>query len=262
MLSARADYIKERIEDLKGLLRAHSTTADLPIWVTAFSQDIRTRNHVNDSAYQATFIVKNTLDLIGLVDLIGYWQLSDVDSEYIDTTRILFGGTGIISKDGLKKTGFSALKRMSIINTLMIRKEGNMLLTTNAINTYNIVLYNYAHFTDLYCLTTGEGVTHDNVYTVFDDAATKDITITLNGLEPGRYKVVTTTLNREHGSLFDEWIRYGIIDGLQPHDIRYLEDIVHPQRAVRYHESCDGTLRLSMQMLPHEIKFLLLLREM
>ena len=262
VLSARADYIKGRIDDLKYLLRTHLATADLPIWVTAFSQDIRTRNHVNDSAYQATFIVKNTLDLIGMVDVIGYWQLSDVDSEYIDTTRILFGGTGIISKDGLKKSGFSALKRLSTINTLMIRKEGNMLLTTNAINTYNIVLYNYAHFTDLYCLTTGEGVTHDNVYTVFADAATKDIAISLNGLEPGRYKVVTTTLNREHGSLFDEWIRYGMIDGLQPHDIHYLQDIVHPQRAVRYCESVDGTMRLSMQMLPHEIKFLILLREM
>ena len=262
MLSARADYIRDRVYDLKVLLEKSAFHTEVPIWITAFSQDIRTRNHDNDSAYQATFIVKNTLDLIGLVDLIGYWQLSDVDSEYIDTTRILFGGTGIISKDGLKKPGFSALKRLGNLNTLMIRKEGNMLLTTNAINTYNIVLYNYAHFNDLYCLTTGEGVTHDNVYTVFADAATKDICIQLNGLEKGRYKVITTTLNRENGSLFDEWLRYGIIDELQPHDIRYLEDIVHPQRAVRYHECSDGALHLTMQMLPHEVKFLLILREM
>ena len=262
VLSSRADYIRDRITDVKTLLQNSPGHETLPIWVTAFSQDIRTRNHVNDSAYQATFIVKNTLDLIGMVDLIGYWQLSDVDSEYIDTTRILFGGTGIISKDGLKKPGFAALKRLGNLNTLMIRKERNMLLTTNAINTYNIVLYNYAHFTDLYCLTTGEGVTPDNVYTVFADAATRDIAIHLNGLENGRYKVVTTTLNREYGSLFDEWLRYGIMDELQPHDIRYLRDIVHPQRAVRYHECSDGSLHLSMQMLPHEVKFLLILREM
>ena len=234
----------------------------IPIWLTVFSQDIRTRNHVNDSAYQATFITKNTLDLIDLVDTIGYWQLSDVDSEYIDTTRILFGGTGIISKDGLKKPGFSTLKRLSSINTLMIQKEGNMLVTTNAINTYNIVLYNYAHFTDLYCLTNGESVTCDNVYTEFRDAATKDIGITLKGLQKGRYKVITTTLNRENGSLFDEWVRYGIMDGLQPHDIHYLQDIVHPQRIVRYHDCEDGVLQLGIQMLPHEVKFLLVLREL
>lgn len=261
IISSDPDYIRNRVSDLRELLDRRGGT-DIPIWITVFSQDIRTRNHVNDSAHQATFIVKNTLDLIGLVDVVGYWQLSDMDSEYIDTTRILFGGTGIISKDGLKKPGFSALKRLSSINTLMVKKEGNMLLTTNAINTYNLVLYNYAHFTDLYCLSNGEGVTWNNAYTVFDDAATKDLAITLRGLEQGRYKVITTTLNRENGCLFDEWLRYGIMDGLQPHDIHYLQDIVHPQRAVRYHDCTDGTLRLTAQMLPHEVKFLIILREM
>lgn len=261
ILSSNPDYIRSRVQEIRDVL-SERFGESIPIWLTVFSQDIRTRNHVNDSCYQATFIVKNTLDLIGVADLIGYWQLSDVESEYIDTTRILFGGTGIISKDGLKKPGFSALKRLSSINTLMIRKEDNLLVTTNAINTYNIVLCNYAHFTDLYCLNNGESVTCENVYTEFRDAATKDIAITLNGLQSGRYKVITTTLNRENGSLFDEWMRYGILDGLQPHDIRYLEDIVHPQRTVRYQECEDGVLKLTMQMLPHEVKFLLVLREM
>ena len=91
---------------------------------------------------------------------------------------------------------------------------------------------------------------------------TKTRAIRLGGLERGRYKVITTTLNREHGSLFDEWLRYGILDELQPHDIHYLQDIVHPHRAVRYQDCTDGSLLLNVQMLPHEVKFLLLLREL
>lgn len=261
IIASDPNYIRNRVESIRNMISTRFGE-HMPIWLTVFSQDVRTRNHVNDSAYQATFITKNTIDLIGLADVIGYWQLSDIDTEYIDTTRILFGGTGIISKDGLKKPGFSALKRLSSINTLLVRKEPNMLITTNAINTYNVVLCNYAHFTDLYCLSNGESVTYNNAYTVFGDAATKNIDLTLNGLQAGRYKVITTTLNRENGSLFDEWLGYGIIDGLQPHDIRYLEDIVHPQRMVRYHDCEDGTLKLSMQMLPHEVKFLLILREL
>jgi len=261
IIASDPDYIRSRVESIRDMIHERFG-AHMPIWLTVFSQDVRTRNHVNDSAYQATFITKNTIDLIGLADVIGYWQLSDIDTEYIDTTRILFGGTGIVSKDGLKKPGFSALKRLSSINTLLIKKEPSMLVTTNAINTYNVVLCNYAHFTDLYCLSNGEGVAYDNAYTVFGDAATKDISVELKGLRNGRYKVVTTTLNRENGSLFDEWLRYGIIDGLQPHDIRYLRDIVHPQRTVRYHDCENGALKLSMQMLPHEVKFLLILREL
>ncbi len=261
IISSDPDYIRNRVESICTTIN-ECFGEKMSVWLTVFSQDVRTRNHMNDSAYQATFITKNTIDLVGLVDVIGYWQLSDIDTEYIDTTRILFGGTGIISKDGLKKPGFSALKRLGIINTLLVHKEPNFLVTTNAINTYNIVLCNYAHFTDLYCLTNGENVTHDNVYTYFRDAATKDIEINLNGLQDGRYKVIVTTLNREYGSLFDQWLGYGIIDGLQPHDIRYLNDIVHPQRIVRYYDCENGAINLSTQMLPHEVKFILILREL
>ncbi len=261
VFSPNPNYVRDCVQEIRDILDRAGMTG-LPIWVTAFGPDVRTRNHVNDSCYQATFIAKNTIDLIGLVDVIGYWQLSDVDTEYVDTPRILFGGTGILSKDGLKKPGFTTLKRLSSINTLLVEKTGSMLLTTNAINTYNIVLYNYAHFTNVYCLSSGEGVTYDNAYTVFGDAATRDITVNLGGLQPGRYKVITTTLNRESGSLFDEWLRYGIIDDLQPHDIRYLRDIVHPHRAVRYQECEDGRLELTIQMLPHEVKFLIIIREL
>ena len=261
IISSDPDYIKNRVENICHTINERFGQK-IPVWLTVFSPDIRTRNHINDSAYQATFIVKNTIDLIDLVDVIGYWQLSDIDTEYIDTTRILFGGTGIISKDGLKKPGFSALKRLGSLNTLLIHKEPHLLVTTNSINTYNIVMSNYAHFTDVYCLTNGENVTSDNVYTYFRDAATKDIDIYLNGLTKGRYKLITTTLNREYGSLFDQWLSYGIMDGLQPHDIRYLRDIVHPQRMVKYYDCIDGTLSFSTQMLPHEVKFILILREL
>ena len=261
MVSPNPNYTRDCVREIRDILDGMGL-AGLPIWVTALGPEVRTRNHVSDSCYQATFIAKNTIDLIGLVDVIGYWQLSDIDTEYIDTNRILFGGTGILSKDGLKKPGFTTLKRLSRINTLMVEKTGNLLLTTNGINTYNIVLYNYAHFNNLYCLSSGEGVSCDNVYTTFDDAATKNISLSLNGLQPGRYKVITTTLNRASGSLFDEWLRYGIIDELQPHDIRYLQDIVHPHRSVRYQDCKSDSLMLTLQMLPHEVKFLILIREL
>lgn len=261
VVSPNPNYIRDSVTVIRDFMTEHLSTP-IPIWITTFGPEVRTRNHVSDSCYQATFIAKNTLDLIGLVDVIGYWQLSDIDTEYIDTSRILFGGTGILSKDGLKKPGFTTLKRLSSINTNLIEKSGNLLMTTNGINTYNIVLYNYAHFTNEYCLSGGDGVTYDNAYTVFGDAATRDISVNLNGLQAGRYKVITTTLNRESGSLFDEWLRYGIIDELQPHDIRYLHDIVHPHRSVRYQDCENGSMKLTLQMLPHEIKFLILIREL
>ena len=97
---------------------------------------------------------------------------------------------------------------------------------------------------------------------MFRDATTKDIHIHLGGLQDGRYKLIITTLNREHGSLFDEWLRYGVMDELQAQDIHYLRDIVHPQRSVRFLMCEGGTMELTLQMLPHEVKFLRLIREL
>lgn len=85
--SPNPEYLRDRVMDIKDCIR-RIFGEELPIWITVFGSDIRTRNYMNDSCYQATFITKNTIDLIDLVEVIGYWQLSDVDTEYIDTTRM------------------------------------------------------------------------------------------------------------------------------------------------------------------------------
>ena len=44
--------------------------------------------------------------------------------------------------------------------------------------------------------------------------------------------------------------------------IRYLQDIVHPHRPVRCQECKNGSSKLTLQMLSHEVKFLILIREL
>ncbi len=261
ILSPNPNFIRDSICSLREELTQHYGR-EMPLYVSVLAPDVRIRNFSNDSCYQSVFFTKNTLDLIGLVDLIGYWQLSDADSEHSDTTRMFFGGTGILSKDGLKKPGFAALKRMARLEPLLIRREEGMVLTTNGINAYTMLLYNYVHFNNLYCLSNGEDTNIDNVYTVFNSPVTRDVGIHLDKLHPGRYRVIVTTINREHGSSFDEWLRYGLLDEPQPYDVRYLRDITHPHRAVSFYDCPDGRLDLTVQMLPHEVKYLLILRQM
>ena len=258
IISPDPDYIRRSVLAIRYAVR-ECFGPDMPIYVTAMGPDIRTRNFVNDSCYQSVFFAKNTVDLIGLADGIGYWQFSDLCSDYHDTPRLFFGGTGILNKYGLKKPGFAALKRMARLETQLIAKESGMLLTTNGINAYTMLLYNYSHFNNLYCLSNGEGTVMENVYTVFNTPATKDVAIHLKGLKPGRYRVVITTINREHGSIFDEWMRYGLLDYPQLYDIQYLRDITHPHRAVSFSDCPEGSLDITVQMAPHEVKLLLIL---
>ena len=258
IISPNPNYIRRSVMAIRYAVREH-VGPDVPIFVTALGPDIRTRNFVNDSCYQGVFFAKNTVDLIGVADGIGYWQFSDLCSDYHDTPRLFFGGTGILNKYGLKKPGFATLKRMARLETQFVAKEDGMLLTTNGINAYTMLLYNYSHFNNLYCLANGEDTAMENVYTVFNSPATKDVAVHLKGMKNGRYRVIITTINRENGSIFDEWLRYGLYDDPQPYDIQYLRDITHPNRAVSFYDCTDGSMDLTVQMAPHEVKMLLIL---
>ncbi len=156
-----------------------------------------------------------------------------------------------------------ALIGLADANPLLVEKRDGLMLTANGVNTFHLTLCNYAHFREDYCLTGGEGITWENAYTVFRDAATRSLQVKLGRLAPGRYRITTVTINREHGSLFDSWIRYGILDDLRPGDIRYLQNTVHPHQSVRYLDCGEeGTLVLEVQMLPHEVKCITLTREL
>lgn len=259
--SSDPDFARHKIAVVKEILAEHSNMTQR-LFLTVFGTDIKTRNPLSDSCFQSAFLVKNTIDLVGMVELVGYWQLSDIATEYVDAARMLFGGTGLLSKHGLKKPGFTALKRMNYLPTQMIKKGDGFLVATNTRNTYHVIACNYAHYSDVFCVSDAASLPVEEVYSSFSNPFTKDVTIKLCRMPTGRYKVITTSLNREYGSLLDEWVRYGILDDLQPRDIHYFRDIVHPQRLARYLDCKDGTLTLHAQLLPHEVKFYEIIREL
>ncbi len=261
LISSDTNHIYNEIVKIKKVLESHKKITQR-LWLVAMGSSLQTEDYTNDTCFQSAFLTKNTIDLVGLVEAIGYWKLSDSADEYSDSSRILFGSPGLLSKNGLKKPGFSALKRLNQISNILLKKEDGLMAVSNGINLYNIVLCNYTHFNEMFCISGGQGMEIEMAYSNFADQMTKDISLTLEGVENGRYKVITSTINREHGSLFDEWMRFGIIDDLQPNDINYLRDIVHPQRISHYLDCVDNTLNLHTQLLTHEVKFYEIIREL
>ena len=261
VVSSDPHFASKRVDELRAIMSQYKGLTSR-LFVTAFGADIYSRNYTNDTCHQAAFLVKNTVDLLGKIEALGYWQLSDIEARYSDTERILFGGTGFISVDGIKKPGFSALELLAKISPHVVKQGDSYLLTTNTRNVLHLLLYNYAHFNDVYCVGPGSRITLDEAYSVFRSPETKDFSITLSGLVTGNYKVMSTTLSREHGSLLDAWIKYGILDNLQPSELQYFRDTVHPHRLARYMQCQDGTLGLRVQLLPHEVKFLTIIREL
>jgi len=231
------------------------------ICLTVFGSDISTRNPINDSCYQSAFLVKNTVELLGKVDMLGYWQLSDICNTNFDSGRLLFGGNGIVSQHGLKKPSFFALKRLNQAGGYLVQKNDNFLVTTDCSRTVIIILYNYIHFGEQYCLRGTVADPLHEIYSAFDMPNVLDMTLKLEGLPTGQYRVTTSILNREHASVLDEWLRYGLIDKLYPRDIKYFQDITHPARQARNYVSVDGRIDIHSQLLPHEVRVIEIVHE-
>lgn len=259
--TANPHFMRDQVLRMKEVLAQYPSITQ-SLYLTAFGVDVKARNPLNDSCFQSSFLTLNTIDLVGLVDMVGYWQLSDIATEYTDSARILFGGNGLINKNGLKKPGFTALKRMSNLSPHLIQRSEGCIITTNTRNAYQIMACNYVHFSDVFCVCDSSAVPEEEAYSVFTDLSTKDLTIRLEQLPPGQYKIITTTLNRDSGCLLDEWLRYGILDNLHLRDIRYFSDIVHPNRQARQVNCADGIMELHVHMLPHEVKFFEIIREL
>ena len=69
---------------------------------------ISDRNLINDSCFKGAYILKNYIDLIDRVEGMSYFVGSDRVSEYYDTEELLFGGTGLLTKDGIQKPAMFA----------------------------------------------------------------------------------------------------------------------------------------------------------
>lgn len=260
VLSADTEIALHRVDAINTLLSGHKNqTKDL--FVTVFGPDVNARNMLNDTCFQASFITKNTLDLVGKVKVLGYWQLSDIEAAYNDTNRLLFGGTGIVSKDGIIKPGFLAIKQMSGLQENVIQKGDGYIATTNKRNRYDIVLYNYIHFNGAYRVSNARPTKLEEAYKYFDEPTNQEIVMEISGVQDGVYKVISISLNRKHGSLMDEWIKYGVLDDLQPKELEYLQDIIHPQQLAQFITAVDGKLTIREKLLPHEVKHCIVVRD-
>lgn len=83
--------MENRMKLLQKSLAAKRIKTEL--WITEFNSNLSSRNLINDSSYQATFIAKTILAAARQkIRGAGYYLMSDEPLRYADTAKFLFGG--------------------------------------------------------------------------------------------------------------------------------------------------------------------------
>ncbi len=220
--------------------------------ITEYGCEVSSRNFINDSIYQATFIAKFNLDGFTLARGFGYWLLSDISLEYWDSNKILFGGNGLVNRNGIYKPGFHAFHFLYGLGNRRIASGPDYLVTWLGNGQLSLLAYNYAHLREDFCKNNTSYASLKNPTAVFTPMEPKDIIFVLEKLPPGNWRVRHYTINNDHGNILNEWIRLGAPENLARSDIEYLQAISWPHQEM-YYKEIQGTMEIACHMAPQEV---------
>ncbi|MDS0524192.1 helix-turn-helix domain-containing protein [Clostridium sp. SHJSY1] len=246
-------YAKVKLEKIRKIIK-DSEIYIQEFHVTEYNSSISHRHPANDTTFKAAYITKNIVDNLDETDSFGYWLCSDISGELKDSKNLLYGDMGLISANGINKPGFYAYEMLAKLGSKLIDKGDGYIITKKSSYNYEIITYNYKHFDYFYCLSEETPVKLEQYYNIYENQKNLNISINLNGTKNGRYRVKEYVLNREHGSVFDEWLNMSAIYNIKKDEIDYLKQICVPKQTVFYIES-EGMLNLESHLSPHEVNF-------
>jgi len=247
------NYSKIKLDKIRKMVKASGVNIK-EIHVTEYNSSISHRHPANDTTFKAAYITKNIIDNLDETDSFGYWFCSDISGELKDSKNLLCGDMGLISASGINKPGFYAYEMLGKLGNELIKKGDGYIITKKSSYNYEVITYNYKHFDYFYCLSEETPVNLEQYYNIFENQKTLNLTINLKGTKKGRYRIKKYILNREHGSIFDEWLNMNSTYNIKKDEIDYLKQICVPKQTVFYLESINE-LKLESCLSPHEVNF-------
>ncbi len=200
--------------------------------ITEWNASASGRNLIHDTCFVATYIISNVIACLDEIDFLGYWTFTDIQKEFKAGISPFHGGFGLISKDGLKKPAYFAYYLLGKLGDHIIKRGQDYLMTKTG-DHIQMIFCNYAYFDNLFLNGDTSALTYTDRYSIYEDKADKEIEVNISGLR-GHYKVTRYTLNREYGSVYDQWVDMGAPENMTEEEINYLKGISYPKMEVAY----------------------------
>lgn len=163
------------------------------------------RDKINDTSFKSTFFIDNVLNNYHKVDSFTYWTFTDIFNELKYKTTPFHGGIGFLTNNGLKKPIYYAYQFLNRLGKIVVYRGEDLIVTQKEGGSLQVIIYNYCNFRRGYREINYQE--KHNRYSVFNERQ-KEVNITLSGLS-GHFTVNTYKLNKENGSVFDEWKNIG-----------------------------------------------------
>lgn len=246
-------YARRFIEKIRAM--AEEEGAACQICVCEWSNSISNRNIIQDSCARGTYVIRFIQSIWQLVDMLGFWHGSDAVDLFYDSKKLIYGGGGLLTKDGIKKPSFYAFEFLSKLGNHMLRIGNNYIMTRNSAGTIICLCFNHREYSSYYYLKKDTEIL--DISKVFLSEDRERIEFTINGLEQdGIYIVKEEVINSKAGSIQDEWQLLGNQEELGSGEITYLKNMCIPKLYMKQTVSVGGEINFSVVLEPHEMRMI------
>lgn len=190
------------------------------------------QNLILDTCFTAQYIINYSLKSIDKNNTFGYWQFTDLNETTKTGISNFHGGGGLININGLKKASFYAYFFLSKLGNQVLKQRDNYIVTRTNEN-IQILIYNYEYFNSLFFNKNFYPLTLEELYSIYEKKSVKEIQIKITGLS-GKYKITRLQLNKNSGSVFDEWLHMGAPENMTDEELTYLNGISIPKLSIKY----------------------------
>lgn len=248
-------FLRNEVHKLRKLLKEYGL-GDIPVMLTEWNLSLSDRNYYNDSCGKAAQMLMNMTELLEEVDMGAYLFASDLTVRYYDTTKMFFGGTGLLSKDGLSKPAYYALYFMQRLGSYIVESGDGYIVTTDGKGSYYILMFNYKNFNYNYYTKDEDQMTIDDLPNIYTDTDSVEVQLELNHIKEGNYLVKIYTVGIGTGSALHEWHQLGANLELDMSDQEYLKRISIPHITIRRQSSDNGLLVITEVLKAQDIKYI------
>lgn len=245
-------YLLHSVERLREELNAVGWQG-MKLYVTEWNRTVSDRNIMNDTDYQAAYVVKNMVDVCGTLDMAGYFASSDWLSNYYDTGTILNGGQGLLTLDGLYKPSAFAMDFLNHLYPFLVGKNEYSVVTADGKGSFAIAAHNIKRLSGYYYLTEEDRLDRNHLWKCFEDMSPLEMEIQLDGVPNGDYFVRVRFVNDQCGSIFDAWKEIDFQPDLDAETLQYFRELCKPHMLIRKHHVEDHSLTVPLIMRPNEI---------
>ncbi|GHV66996.1 hypothetical protein AGMMS49928_03010 [Spirochaetia bacterium] len=212
------------------------------------------RDLVHDTAFMATFLLHNYLLCGGIVSSLCYWALSDLFEEHGLGGCEFHGGFGLLSIGGLKKPQYYAFQALKQLQDTVLAQGDDFIVTCSyttdsgtEIAEIQALCWNYVHYSEAYAVGTIDRSDAPDFYDRYEIFEKKNpfeyaLHIGENLFAPcPACSVEKTVFNRDHGSIFDFWLKNGAIENISDEQRSLMRVQCIPRQNIEIHQvSGDG----------------------